>query len=131
MIYAIKIYKAMKKIFQSIGMVLLVAAVSAGTTVAVLKYGNDFKPFQTISNNIKQHQTSDSLGIPAAYSRFAALPQAGETDFTNAAELSVNAVVHVKTTYRNQVSSQQMDLFEYFFGRPGQQRELPAQQASG
>ena len=33
------------------------------------------------------------------------------------AELSVNAVVHVKTTYRNQVSSQQMDLFEFQIGR--------------
>ena len=53
------------------------------------------------------------------------------SDFTQAAELSINAVVHVKTTYRNQVSSQQMDFFEFFFGRPGQQREMPAQQASG
>ena len=117
----------MKKIFRFLGVVLLVAAVSAGTTLAVLKYSNP--QFQITS--YKSQTTNDSTGIPAAYSRFASLPQAGETDFTNAAELSVNAVVHVKTTYRNQVSSQQMDLFEFFFGRPGQQREMPAQQASG
>ena len=106
---------------------LLVAAISAATTLAVLKYSNP--QFQI--TNYQSQITSDSTGIPVAYSRFASLPQAGETDFTQAAELSVNAVVHVKTTYRNQVSSQQMDLFEFFFGRPGQQREMPAQQASG
>ena len=117
----------MKKIFRFLGIVLLIAAVSAGTTIAVLKYGSS--NFQSQITNYKF--SSDSLEIPTAYSRFASLPQAGETDFTQAAELSVNAVVHVKTTYRNQVSSQQMDLFEFFFGRPGQQREMPAQQASG
>ena len=116
----------MKKIFRFLGIGLLIAAVSAGTTHAVLKYGN------LQSSNLQIFKSSnDSTGIPVAYSRFASLPQAGETDFTQAAELSVNAVVHVKTTYRNQVSSQQMDLFEFFFGRPGQQREMPAQQASG
>ena len=117
----------MKEIFRFLGIVLLIAAVSTGTTIAVLKYGNSSD--QSPITNYKL--SSDSLGLPAAYSRFASLPQAGETDFTQAAELSVNAVVHVKTTYRNQVSSQQMDIFEFFFGRPGQQREMPAQQASG
>ncbi len=123
----ILIYDTMKKIFRFFGIVLLIAAVSAGTTLAVLKYGNS--NYQI--SNLKSQLVSDSVEIPAAYSRFASLPQAGETDFTQAAELSVNAVVHVKTTYRNQVSSQQMDIFEFFFGRPGQQREMPAQQASG
>ena len=119
----------MKKIFRFLGIGLLIAAVSAGTTIAVLRLNDKLK----ITNYELTGFTTgkDSLSVPAAYSRFASLPQAGETDFTNAAELSVNAVVHVKTTYRNQVSSQQMDLFEFFFGRPGQQREMPAQQASG
>ena len=117
----------MKKLFRFLGVVLLIAAVSAGTTLTVLKYGTTNSQI----SNLKSKISNDSLGISTAYSRFASLPQAGETDFTQAAELSVNAVVHVKTTYRNQMSSQQMDLFEYFFGRPGQQREMPAQQASG
>ena len=68
----------MKKIFRFLGVVLLVAAVSAGTTLAVLKYSNP--QFQI--TNYKSLITNDSLGIPAAYSRFASLPQAGETDFT-------------------------------------------------
>ncbi|MDD5989664.1 MAG: Do family serine endopeptidase [Paludibacteraceae bacterium] len=117
----------MKKIFSFLGVVLLIAAVSAGTTLAVLHLSprgsmdvrwtsNRAEPF--VSNN---GQTSLSLEEGR-----------GEvSDFTQAAELSINAVVHVKTTYRNQVSSQQMDFFEFFFGRPGQQREMPAQQASG
>ena len=125
----LKLFGTMKKIFRFLGIVLLVAAVSAGTTIAVLRLNDKLK----ITNyELTSFATGkDSLSVPAAYSRFASLPQAGETDFTQAAELSVNAVVHVKTTYRNQVSSQQMDLFEFFFGRPGQQREMPAQQASG
>ena len=108
----------MKKIFRFLGIVLLVAAVSAGTTFAVLRLNDELK----ITNYELTSFTTgkDSLSVPVAYSRFASLPQAGETDFTNAAELSVN-----------QVSSQQMDLFEFFFGRPGKQREVPAQQASG
>ena len=122
----------MKNVWKSLGILALVAVVSAGTTLAVLKYSDDFKLLQTTSNNGKPFLTSDSLGAATAYSRFTSLPQAGETDFTYAAELSVNAVVHVKTTYRNQSSGQMVDpFFEFFFGRPGQQREMPAQQASG
>ena len=70
---------------------------------------------------------------PFLYWRFVSLPKAGETDFTNAAELSVNAVVHVKTSYRNQSSNQMISpFFEFFFGRPGQQPyKMPLQQASG
>ena len=56
----------MKKIFRFLGIVLLIAAVSAGTTLAVLKYGN------LQSSNLQILKSSnDSLGIPAAYSRFA------------------------------------------------------------
>ncbi len=40
----IKIFKTMKKLFGFLGTVLLVAAVSAGTTLAVLKYGNTSIP---------------------------------------------------------------------------------------
>ena len=114
----------MNSILKSIGTLAVVAAVSAATTVVVLRYG---QTSGLLSDSYSRH---DSL--PAAYGRFASLPQAGETDFTNAAELSVNAVVHVKTMYRNQSSSAMRNpLFEFFFGHPGRQREMPAQQASG
>lgn len=98
------------------------------TTFSVLRWNDELRITDYELTGLGADK--DSLSVPVAYSRFASLPQAGETDFTNAAELSVNAVVHVKTTYRNQVSPQQMDLFEFFFGRPGQQREMPAQQAT-
>lgn len=98
------------------------------TTFSVLRWNDELRITDYELTGLGADK--DSLPVPVAYSRFASLPQAGETDFTNAAELSVNAVVHVKTTYRNQVSSQQMDLYEFFFGRPGQQREMPAQQAT-
>lgn len=115
----------MKYLWKSLGAIALIIAVSAATTVAFLRYG---QPNQASLFTSSQ----DSMAVPAAYSRFAFLPAAGETDFTNAAELSVNAVVHVKTMYRNQSSSPTVDpFFEFFFGRPGRQRELPMQQASG
>jgi len=52
-------------------------------------------------------------------------PSGIETDFTIAAEKSVNAVVHIasKTT---RTTSQPADIFEYFFGNRGQQ--MPQQQ---
>ena len=117
--------KAMKNLWKNLGILLLVAAVSAATTLTVVHYTNPYQPTLAAIGH-------DSVAAPAAYSRFASLPQAGETDFTNAAELSVNAVVHVKTTYRSQASQQRVDpFFEFFFGRPGQTYETPAQQASG
>ena len=109
---------------KTLGTLVVVIAVSAATTIAVLRYGNTLQPTLTASDE-------ETSVVPAAYGRFASLPQVDETDFTNAAELSVNAVVHVKTLYHSKVSSQQTDpFFEFFFGRP-QQREMPAQQASG
>ncbi len=58
-------------------------------------------------------------------------------DFTRAAELSVHAVVHVKTKTPMQVRNfgfQSDPFFEYFFGRPQQrqqQGEVPMQEGSG
>ena len=115
----------MKNFFKIIGIVLLTAVVSAGTTFFIVR---SIKPSVLLG---KATIEGDSTSLPLAYAKFAALPQAGETDFTQAAELSVNAVVHVKTTYRSQLQSFSTDPFlEFFFGRP-QQREMPAQRASG
>jgi Do/DeqQ family serine protease len=56
-----------------------------------------------------------------------------QTDFTTAAELSVNAVVHVKTTYTARRQTSAIDPFlEFFFGIPQhQQRPQPLQQGFG
>lgn len=116
----------MKKILKYTLALILVAGVSAGTTYMVLR-----KVAPTYIQPITTG--ADSLSyLPVQYQRFASLPAAGETDFTNAAELSVNAVVHVKTTYMAQTRSYSSDpLYEFFFGRPQQQQQMPAQQASG
>jgi len=39
-------------------------------------------------------------------------------DFTVAAEKTVNAVVHVKTTYKQQMNNQQQSMQDFFFGSP-------------
>lgn len=51
------------------------------------------------------------------------------TEFTKAAELCIDGVVHVKTKYRSQNSGYGDPLFQYFFGLP--QREAEPAQASG
>jgi Do/DeqQ family serine protease len=93
----------------------------------------------------KQHDGfgDDNVSVPATYAKFANASRAMETDFTVAAELSIHAVVHVKT--KTPVQQMQMDqfgfpndpFFQYFFGQPNpgqrQQRpqEMPMQEASG
>lgn len=106
------------------GMLAIAVAVSAATTFVVLRYGNTIAVSTSITN-------STAPSAPAACGRSNALSEEGTTDFTQAAELSVNAVVHVKTLYRNQSARMVNPFFEYFFGHPGQTQEIPAQQASG
>ena len=65
----------------------------------------------------------------ATYSGQAAPQGIAPVDFTQAAELSVEAVVHVKTKYYRQ--QQYVDPFyQFFFGRP-QQSQQPSAMASG
>ena len=88
-------------------------------------------------------KSNDGVGqqnvqVPATYAKFANAASAMETDFTLAAELSIHAVVHVKT--KTPMKVQQFGggfndpFFEYFFGRPqqGEQpKEAPMQEGSG
>ena len=77
--------------------------------------------------------------IPTEYANLSNVTSAIETDFTVAAELSIHAVVHVKTKTPVQVQQFQQfgfpndPLFDYFFGRPQQPRkqEMPMQESSG
>lgn len=71
----------------------------------------------------KRYLTTDTFGyhqsqIPASYANFNNAARAGDTDFTVAAELTVNAVVHVKVkSEMRQVRGFGGDpFFEYFFG---------------
>lgn len=112
---------------KTIILFIAVAAVSAGTTALINHYTNNNRAVAVTYN--------DSIGgLQPAYAKFASLTaQAGETDFTVAAELSVNAVVHVKTKYPAQQRAYVSDpFFDFFFGRPQyRQREMPQQQGFG
>jgi len=68
----------------------------------------------------------------SAVSQLVSLPSQAPTDFTYAAENSVHAVVHVKTTYLGQSNYYSGNpLLDFFFGTPGQGFQPQPQQASG
>ena len=99
------------------------ALISVGCTWGVLEYHS------------RSHKTTDTDGSISA----ASIPQTNrvhidtETDLTIAAEQSVNAVVHVKTTYTAKRQKHPADsFFEFFYGIPQYpERELPRQQGFG
>ncbi|MDD3404793.1 MAG: Do family serine endopeptidase [Paludibacteraceae bacterium] len=106
----------MKKqsIFKTIVLVIGVAALSVATTA--------------ITNSLSEKNVSDKMAVSAP-TRFASetLATAVPTDFTMAAENSVNSVVHVKTTFQTQTRSFGNDpFFDFFFGRPD--KSYPQQQ---
>lgn len=103
-----------------------VAAVSVATTLTTTHFTKENK--LSFGNN----------NLPAAYASFSSAPKALDTDFTLAAELSIHAVVHVKTKTPVQVQTFggfNDPFFEYFFGpqqrRQPQQQETPMQEGSG
>ncbi|MDR1585616.1 MAG: Do family serine endopeptidase [Prevotellaceae bacterium] len=119
-----------QKGWKNLGLIVAVALVSIFTTIATSNYLSKDK--NIISNNAGQE-----VVIPAAYANFSRVSSATDTDFTLAAELSVNAVVHVKV--KTPVATRQLGFsdpfFEYFFGRPRQPQnspqEIPMQEGSG
>ena len=120
-----KIMNATKRM-KTLSFFVLVVAVSVATNV-------------TTNLISRHHESSDFQNnqLPVEYAKFAHATNAMETDFTVAAELSVHAVVHVKTKtpvrYRQMDDFQDDPLFRYFFGVPkqGRSKELPMQEASG
>ncbi len=110
---------------RTLGFFVAIVAVSVATNL--------------ITNFVTRKQGSNSVfsgqQTPTVYTnnvRAAAF----QTDFTVAAELSVHAVVHVKTKTPMQVQQfgfPNDPFFEYFFGRPQQrqQSETPMQEGSG
>ena len=126
-----KIMNATKRL-RTLGFFALIVAVSVATnlTTNFISHEHENSGFQGQGNK-----------LPVAYAKFANAANAMETDFTVAAQLSIHAVVHVKT--KSPVKMDQMDqmngfqndpFFQYFFGVPKQQRkqkEMPMQEASG
>jgi Do/DeqQ family serine protease len=120
-----KIMNATKRM-KTLGFFVLVVAVSVATNLTT-----NFISRKNENSNFQNNQ------LPVGYAKFAHASNAMETDFTIAAELTVHAVVHVKT--KTPMRTQQMDgfqndpFFQYFFGVPkqNQPKEMPMQEASG
>jgi Do/DeqQ family serine protease len=109
------------KRMKTLGFFVLVVAVSVATNLTtnmVSKKGEGFS-----------HQENK---LPVTYAKFAHAANAMETDFTVAAELSIHAVVHVKTKVpmrTQQFGNFQDDpLFDYFFGRPRSNKRAPKEE---
>jgi serine protease Do len=113
------------KRMKSLGFFALVVAVSVATNLTTNFVSHTNEGFNNQENS-----------LPSSYAKFASASKAMETDFTVAAELSVHAVVHVKT--KTPAKMQQFGggfndpFFQYFFGQPQQRpQEMPMQEASG
>ncbi len=105
------------KVFSILALVGLMVAVSVATSLIVVRYSSEKKTDNGF--NITQ--------IPANYAALKNIARAGETDFTLAAELTVNAVVHVKvkTEVRSRGFGGSDPIFEYFFGPQFRQQQPP------
>lgn len=103
----------MKKIAKGISTYILVALVSIGATYGMYSY----------LDSRRGYSSADSYNYGTAFDQknvhLASLTADGYPDFTKAAESSVHAVVHIKSTVKTSASSQgrrPMSPFEYFFG---------------
>jgi Do/DeqQ family serine protease len=131
------------KRLKILGTFLLIVAVTVATNLATNLVTQKNEGFSDQSNQ-----------LPAGYAKFASATKALDTDFTVAAELSIHAVVHVKTKIPmrgvqgfggNGFGDGSDDdfggdsFFRYFFGQPQQQpqqrrnrqQQVPTQEASG
>ena len=117
----------MKKMWRNVLGITLVVAISVGAAVGTSSYLMDKN--QSAYNSLGSTHSFDQPIRLAGYNTVAA----ENTDFTVAAESSVNGVVHIKATtnakeYSGRGNQQYVDPFEYFFGfggRGGFQRPQP------
>lgn len=105
----------MKTILKNVSTYVIVALVSAGTAFGTYSY----------LNYNKNYSSADVYNFGNEFDQknvhLAGLTTDGYPDFTKAAENSIHAVVHIKSTVKAQQSQQQrrqraIDPFEYFFG---------------
>jgi serine protease Do len=121
-----KIMNATKRM-KTLGFFVLVVVVSVATNLTTNLVSQKHDGFE-----------SQNSQLPAGYAKFARAANAMETDFTVAAELTIHAVVHVKTKTPQRIQQfggngfPNDPFFQYFFGQPQQRlQELPMQEASG
>lgn len=119
----------LSKRMRMLGFFGLVVAVSVATNLTT----------NYIASRQEDENGFSNAKVPASYAKFANASKGIETDFTVAAELSIHAVVHVKTkTPMEQMSYGGFGddpLFEYFFGpqqrRQQKPKDAPMQEAAG
>lgn len=105
----------MKTMLKNLGMMVVAGALTLGAYRLTEEKPKAYVIEKTESNSAPVHFTSGT-SVPAGL------------DFTQAAEQSVNAVVHIRTEITNTVRYYD-PMFEYFFGAPRQGQQN--QQASG
>ncbi|MFV0330072.1 MAG: Do family serine endopeptidase [Dysgonomonas sp.] len=115
----------MKKIWKNISTYVVVALVSIGATYGMYSF----------MDHRKGYSSADFYNYGGEFNQkgvhLASLTADGYPDFTKAAENSVHAVVHIKSTVKSQASQgrqRAIDPFEYFFGfgdRGGQDYSTP------
>ncbi|KAB2821325.1 MAG: trypsin-like serine protease, partial [Paludibacter sp.] len=112
------------KFLNLTGLILLVVGVTVATNYVVDRISG--------SSPVDGNSFANDK-IPASYANFRNVGAAGETDFTVAAELTVNAVVHVKVKSEVQVSQfgGRDQLFEYFFGPQFRQQQPQIREGAG
>jgi Do/DeqQ family serine protease len=109
----------MNKIWKNISTYVVVALVSIGATYGTFSY-MDYKRSYSSADTYNYGREFDQGGISLA-----SLTSDGFPDFTKAAENSIHAVVHIKSTVGvasssgNQSQRRRMiDPFDWFFGNP-------------
>lgn len=107
----------MKSIWKNVSTYLIVALVSAGTAFGTYSYLNNGRNYSS-ADLYNYGQEFDQKNV-----HLASLTADGFPDFTKAAENSIHAVVHIKSTVKTAPQSQRrqrmIDPFEFFFGPGG------------
>lgn len=119
----------MKKILKTVSACMLVALISVGATVGTYSYLEHKRGYAS-SDMFNYGHEFDQKNI-----HLASLTEGGYPDFTKAAENSIHAVVHIKSTIKSANPGRQqqrmIDPFEFFFGNPNQGGGASAQPAVG
>lgn len=113
------------KIFQLVGLLSLVVLVTIATNYVINSNNSDREEPDQKAFSFEQ--------IPASYANFKNASKSVGTDFTIAAELTVNAVVHVKV--KSEVMQSRSfggdPFFEYFFGPQFRQQQPQIREGAG
>lgn len=106
----------MKKLWKNASTYIVAALISVGASYGTFSYLNSRSDYST-SDMYNYAKEFDQKNV-----HLASLTSGGYPDFTKAAESSVHAVVHIKSTVKaarqesRRGRPQMMDPFEYFFG---------------